>query len=149
MILETSIDANSPEHLLYESVAEQISQLIDRGTLRPGERIPSVRKLSRQRRVSISTILQAYRVLENRGLIEARPQSGYFVRVKPWAAPAEPEISRPAKRATQVNVSELAMRVMKATRDPALVRLGAALPSPELLPTVQLNRCLAAVSRQA
>ena len=85
---------------LYESVAEQITKLIDRGTLRPGERIPSVRKLSRQRGVSISTILQAYRVLENRGLIEARPQSGYFVRVKPWTPPAEPEISRPAKRAT-------------------------------------------------
>ncbi|MHA3771939.1 aminotransferase-like domain-containing protein [Verrucomicrobiota bacterium sgz303538] len=148
MILEAPVTHSSPESLLYESVAEQIAQLIDLGTLRPGERIPSVRKLSRQRRVSISTILQAYRVLENRGLIEARPQSGYFVRVKPWTPPAEPEISRPAKRATQVNVSELAVRVMKATRDPALVRLGAALPSPELLPTVQLNRCLAAVSRR-
>src|SRR5690606_16281768 len=110
--------------------------------------IPSVRKLARQRHVSISTILQAYRVLENRGLIEARPQSGYFVRVKPWTPPAEPEITRPEKRATQVNVTELAVGVMKATRDPDLVRLGAALPSGELLPTVQLNRCLAAVSRR-
>ena len=148
MILPTAQTPGVDASLLYESVAEQIRTLIDKGTLRPGERIPSVRKLSKQQRVSISTILQAYRLLENRGFIEARPQSGYFVRVKPWKPPAEPDITRPAKRATQVNVSELAMRVLKATRDPQLVRLGAALPSAELLPTVQLNRCLASVSRR-
>src|SRR5262245_39508157 len=90
--------------LLYDHVAGQIVQLIDGGTLRAGERIPSVRKLSRQQGVSVSTVLQAYRLLEDRGLIEARPQSGYFVRSKRWTPPAEPAISRPAKGATQVNV---------------------------------------------
>jgi DNA-binding transcriptional MocR family regulator len=135
--------------LLYDQVAAQIVQLVDRGTLRPGERIPSVRTLSRQQGVSVSTVLQAYRLLEDRGLIEARPQSGYFVRPKQWTPPAEPAISRPAKGATQVNVGELIMRVMQASQNPALVRLGAALPSPELLPTAQLNRCLAAVGRRS
>jgi DNA-binding transcriptional MocR family regulator len=62
--------------VLYESVATEIATLIDAGTLLPGERVPSVRRLSRQKRVSISTVLQAYRLLENRGRIEARPQSG-------------------------------------------------------------------------
>jgi DNA-binding transcriptional MocR family regulator len=135
--------------LLYDQVAEQIVQLIDAGTLRPGERIPSVRILSRQQGVSVSTVLQAYRLLEDRGLIEARPQSGYFVCRNQWTPPAEPTISRPAKQATQVNVSELVMRVMRASQNPALVRLGAALPSPELLPTAQLNRCLSAVGRRS
>jgi DNA-binding transcriptional MocR family regulator len=138
----------SPE-LLYDHVAGQIAQLIDRGTLQPGERIPSVRTLSRQQGVSISTVLQAYRLLEDRGLIEARPQSGYFVRPKRWTPPAEPTISRPAKQATEVNVGELIMRVMQASQNPSLIRLGAALPSPELLPTAQLNRCLSAVGRRS
>jgi DNA-binding transcriptional MocR family regulator len=140
--------AAEPE-LLYDHVAGQIVQLIEGGTLRSGERIPSVRTLSRQQGVSVSTVLQAYRLLENRGLIEARPQSGYFVRQKQWTPPAEPTISRPAKQATQVNVGELIMRVMQASQNPALVRLGAALPSPELLPTAQLNRTLAAVGRHS
>lgn len=134
--------------LLYDQIAGQIVQLIDGGTLRAGERVPSVRSMSRQQRVSVSTVLQAYRLLENRGVIEARPQSGYFVSVKSWTPPAEPGISRPAKGATQVNVIELAMRVMQATQNPALLRLGAALPSPELLPTAQLNRSLAAIGRR-
>ena len=138
----------APE-LLYIAVAEQLAQLIEHGTLRPGDRIPSVRKMSRQRRVSISTVLQAYRLLEDQGLIEARPQSGYFVRARAWTPPGEPTISQPAKRATEVDVCELTLRVLQAVRDPALVRLGAAIPSPELLPTVQLNRCLASVSRKA
>ena len=83
--------------LLYDQVAGQIVKLIERGTLPPGERIPSVRTLSRQQGVSVSTVLQAYRLLEDRGLIEARPQSGYFVRPKRWTPPEEPAISRPAK----------------------------------------------------
>src|SRR6186713_231681 len=141
------MSAAEPE-LLYDHVAGQIVQLIEGGTLRAGERIPSVRTLSRQQGVSVSTVLQAYRLLEDRGLIEARPQSGYFVRQKQWTPPGEPAISSPAKQATQVNVGELIMRVMQASQNPALVRLGAALPSPELLPTAQLNRTLAAVGRR-
>jgi len=141
--------ATADSELLYDQVAGQIRQLVEAGTFRPGERVPSVRTLSRQQGVSVSTVLQAYRLLEDRGIIEARPQSGYFVCPKQWTPPAEPAISRPAKQATQVNVGELIMRVMQASQNPSLVRLGAALPSPELLPTAQLNRCLAAVGRRS
>lgn len=135
--------------LLYDQMAGQIAQLIDRGTLRAGERIPSVRSFSRQQGVSVSTVLQAYRTLENRGLIEARPQSGYYVCSKRWTPPAEPAISRPARSATEVNTGEFMMRVMRASENPKLIRLGAALPSPELLPIAQLNRCLASVGRRS
>ena len=62
---------------LYEKVAARIEALIDAGTLRPGQRIPSVRRLREQWNVSMSTVLGAYRLLEDRGRIEARPQSGH------------------------------------------------------------------------
>src|SRR5947207_15913238 len=70
------------EESLYKQVAVRISELIEHGTLRPGERVPSVRKCSEQQSVSIATVMQAYRLLENRGVIEARPQSGYYVRTR-------------------------------------------------------------------
>src|SRR6516225_5529418 len=95
---------------LYRKVAFRISELIEHGTLRPGERVPSVRKCSEQQNVSIATVTQAYRMLENRGLIEARPQSGYFVRARRWAPPPEPGISRPAHRAVNLRVSDLIMQ---------------------------------------
>lgn len=133
---------------LYEQVAERISRLIDEGTLRAGDRIPSVRKLCAQQTVSVSTATQAYRLLESRGLVEARPQSGYYVRARRWTLPPEPEKSQPAPRASKVQVSDLVMEVIKATRDPGLVRLGASMPSAELFPTTELNRTMAAIARR-
>ena len=134
---------------LYARVAQQITRLIEEGTLRPGERIPSVRELRKHQQVSITTVTQAYRLLESRGLIEARPQSGYYVRQHRWTPPPEPEMIRPEPRASKVQVSDLVMDVIKATRDPSLVRFGATLPSPELFPTKELNRAMGSVARRS
>jgi DNA-binding transcriptional MocR family regulator len=137
------------QETLYKQVALRISELIEHGTLRPGERVPSVRRLSEREEVSIATVMQAYRVLENRGLIEARPQSGYYVRPRLWRPPAEPAKTEPSTRATRVSTGDLVRRVMEAARNPSLVALGAALPSPSLLPTQQLSRTMAAVGRRS
>ena len=60
--------------------------MIQGGTFAVGDRIPSVRKLSRQLDVSVTTVVEAYRLLEDRRLVEARPQSGYYVRAPEPAA---------------------------------------------------------------
>src|SRR5712671_2886738 len=137
------------EDILYKRLALRISELIQHGTIRPGERVPSVRKCSEQQDVSIATVMQAYRLLEDQGMIEARPQSGYYVRLKRWSPPPEPKMSRPALRAVNVRVSDLILQIVKAGRDPNLVRLGATLPSPELFPTKELGRTMAAVGRRS
>jgi DNA-binding transcriptional MocR family regulator len=136
------------EESLYRRVALRISELIEHGTLRAGERVPSVRKCSEQQNVSIATVMQAYRLLENRGIIEARPQSGYYVKAQRWVPPPEPERSNPAPRAVNVQMGDLVLQVVKAGRDPGHVRLGATLPSPELFPLKELNRTMAAVGRR-
>ena len=64
---------------LYLDVAEGIASSIRSGVLARGERVPSVREMAQQRGVSVSTVTQAYRWLEDARLIEARPRSGYFV----------------------------------------------------------------------
>ena len=60
---------------LYIQIAESVIEQIENGTLRAGEKVASIRRLSRQKRVGISTALQAYMWLENRGHLEARPKS--------------------------------------------------------------------------
>jgi DNA-binding transcriptional MocR family regulator len=137
------------EDVLYKQVALRISELIEHGTLRPGERVPSVRKCSAQQNVSIATVMQAYRLLEDRGMIQARPQSGYYVRTQRWSPPLEPAMSRPAARPVNVRVCDLVLDVVKAGRDPKLVRLGATLPSPELFPVRELNRAMASAGRRS
>jgi DNA-binding transcriptional MocR family regulator len=137
------------EDTLYKQVALRISELIEHGTLRPGERVPSVRRCSEQQNVSIATVTQAYRLLEDRGMIEGRPQSGYYVRAQRWSAPPEPGMSRPTPHPVQVRVSELVMQVVKASRNPELIRLGATLPSPELFPIRELQRAMSSVGRRS
>ena len=93
--------------------------------------------------MSISTVLQAYSLLESQGLIEARPQSGYYVRTPAAERLPEPEISSPGRDPSQVSLHELVMMLMADTLNPNLIQLGAALPNPALLPTKKINRILA------
>jgi DNA-binding transcriptional MocR family regulator len=134
---------------LYTQVALRISELVEHGTLRPGDRVPSVRKCSDQQNVSIATVMQAYRLLENRGVIEARPQSGYYVRTQRWSPAPEPGRTNPGPRAVHVRVSDLVMQVIKSAVDPGIVRLSATCPSPEFVPMQELNRITASVGRRA
>ena len=69
---------NEPAHR-YEALAGFVAGLVDNGTLRPGSRAPSLRQLSKDRRTSLSTALQAYQLLEDHGVLEARPRSGFYV----------------------------------------------------------------------
>ena len=132
---------------LYGEVADKITHLIATGALRPGEKIPSVRRLSQQLKVSVSTVLQAYRLLEDRGQIEARPQSGYYVRARFWQKSVEPEMSRPPAETTDVAIGDMAARVLHEGQRADLVPLGAALHGADLLPIRQLNRIGAAIGR--
>jgi DNA-binding transcriptional MocR family regulator len=129
-------------------VAGLLANLINQGTLRPGDRIPSVRKLVRQQSVSVSTVLQAYQLLESRGLIEARPQSGFYVRARRWTSPLVPEVLHPPESSQKLTGANLVMEVVGALSQPGLVRLGAAVPPPEFLPTHQLHRALASAIRR-
>jgi DNA-binding transcriptional MocR family regulator len=145
-----AIDSTATGHktFLYEAIADEIADLIIQGTFRPGERILSVRQLSRQRKISITTAMQAYLTLEDRGLIEARPQSGYYVRSRLPASLPEPNESTPSPDPTQVSVRELVMMVMKDTQNPHLVQIGAAIPHPDLVATDKMNRIMASVARE-
>lgn len=133
---------------LYEKVADDLARLIDQGTFRPGDRIPSIRGLSRQRSVSIATVMEAYRLLEDRELIEARPQSGYYVRRRYHQNLNEPKPTQPGKSPAAVSADELVRMVIRDSRDRKLIPLGVALPNPENLPFDKLNRILAFMVRR-
>src|SRR5688500_2861261 len=136
---------NESAGVLYLQIAESIASPIRAGTLVRGERIPSVRELAESRGVSIGTVLQAYRTLEDARLIEARPRSGYFVAARPLSLP-EPETSNPPRDSMEVDVSSLAARVMHLAHDPGYISFGAACPSAELFAEERVRR---AVSRAA
>jgi DNA-binding transcriptional MocR family regulator len=110
---------------LYEGVATQLVHMIDSGALAVGSRAPSVRSLSAQLKVSISTVIAAYRVLEERGRLAARPQSGFYVRALRRENVAEPAMSRPPETASAVTVADLRLLLLTEFGEPGIIALGA------------------------
>ena len=132
---------------LYEKLADQISRQIQAGVLRPGERIPSVRKTMRSRTVSLATVLAAYRLLENRGEIRVASRSGYYVNEN-WAGlPRGPTISKPPRVSQVVGESDVVFEVLEATRERNLVQFGSAFIDPTLFPFPKLARFIGAAAR--
>jgi DNA-binding transcriptional MocR family regulator len=133
---------------LYEDVAAHLAGLIDGGTFQVGDRLPSVRQLCRQRQVSVSTVMEAYRLLEDQGRVEVRPQSGHYVCAYAQTLPGEPARSQPASHPTTISHGELMLRILRDAEDPTLVPFGAALPDTALLPTEKLHRAYMTAARR-
>lgn len=133
---------------VYQQLATMLEGMISDRSLRAGDRMPSVRHFSSQHGVSIPTALQAYVTLETRGLIEARPKSGFYVRARQCDSVPQPQCQGTTpKLTTFANTDPLASLLIDQS-DTKLVPLGAALPSPLLLPGVKLARTMASVSRK-
>lgn len=127
----------------YEALAEEITQSIQSGVLKLGDRLTSIRATSANRSISPSTVFQAYYLLEARGLIQARERSGYYVVAGLKDFPPELEvISRPNGDSTSVDVSQMIFDVLQSTKTRDVVPFGSAFPSPLLFPWNRLGRVM-------
>jgi DNA-binding transcriptional MocR family regulator len=131
----------------YALYADEIEERIRTGVLLPGDRLPSIRQACESRGISPSTVFQAYDLLESRGLIEARPRSGYYVRKPRKSKRAEPQVAPVSMGSTEVAISELVFEVLESTRDADVVPLGSAFPAAPLFPLASLARCGARAMR--
>nr|WP_241023600.1 PLP-dependent aminotransferase family protein [Burkholderia sp. Ac-20365] len=133
-------------------MADAIEEQIRRGVLLPGERIPSVRQTSQNHQLSITTVIRAYLLLESRGMIESRPQSGYFVRVRS-AAGTKPALTHAAAadagtEPSQIDISGLVLSTLHSIGVNGAVPLGSPYPDTALFPLQRINRYAHAIARQ-
>lgn len=132
---------------LYVNLAELLGSRIENGFYRPGDRLPSVRALSVEHGVSLSTVQQAYRVLEDNGLATPKPKSGYFVSAS-RQAPALPVVGRPMQRPVDISQWDQVLDLIRVSPAEAVTQLGRGMPdvsSPTLRP---LMRALSQLSRR-
>src|SRR5436190_1774758 len=133
---------------LYEALAAEFEESIRNAVLRAGDKLPSVRQTSRSRKVSASTVFQAYYLLEGRGLIRARERAGYFVAPSVRASMAQPAVpSAPRDESVSVDVSAMVVDILASVRTRSVAPFGSAFPSPELFPFARLGRSLASTAR--
>ena len=64
---------------IYVQIVEGVKHALEVGTLRPGERVPTVRKLAGELTIAPNTVVKAYNELRRMGLIESRPGVGTVV----------------------------------------------------------------------
>ena len=129
----------------YQKIVDDISNQILKGTLKPGDKLPPIRKLSKDLGVSVNTVLSSYLKLENIGLIEAKPQSGYYVRSRAEKILPEVEILTLETAIKTYKSDELVSNVHELAQIPEIVSLGAGVPSTDMLPAKKINRIVGSI----
>ena len=79
---------------IYEQIIDKFKELIMRGTMKQGDKMPSVRELSRTLGVNPNTIQKAYRELERQGYIYTAAGVGTFVADKKDITPDDEELKK-------------------------------------------------------
>jgi DNA-binding transcriptional MocR family regulator len=134
---------------LYDKVARRIKTQVQQNLLKSGDRLPSVRALSQEQGISISTAYKAYVELENMGLIEARPKSGYYVKYLPAKHSKLPDVKPPVKHIEQASVSEMINMVYQNMAEEGVMRLSRAAPPIGLVPLAKLNKSMMEAMRKS
>jgi len=143
-VTETATSDNRP---IYLRLADELSELLETGQLKAGDRLPSVRRLVHQKGVSATTAIAALRALEHRGFAVAKPQAGYFAKAR-HVNMDEPATTRPSPAPRAVGIDSIMVQLIDASQNPLIASLGTAVPDPDLFPMRRLQRVLSALARR-
>ncbi len=102
---------------IFRQIADQVRRAIASGSLRPGDRLPSVREVGRESSVNPMTVQKAYSELEHDGLLESRRGQGTFVsalaqraRLHEKRKMVEPLAAELVRRSREVGLSDEEIR---------------------------------------
>lgn len=133
---------------LYNEIAKGIAGQITSGVLKPGDKLPSVRMLCEEHRISMNTAKRVFLELEAQSLIDSKPQSGYFVSRLPFLKLPLPEVSRPSSFAKDNEPDKLISKVYANMGNDALTLFSISAPSGHLLPLAKLKKDIVLATRE-
>jgi DNA-binding transcriptional MocR family regulator len=142
-----------PNPKIFNQIADKIAEQIKQGVLPPGSKAPSLRRLSEQLGVNKTTVNRAYWKLENDGLMECRPQSGFYILSNRFFAPAEPRKVDWGTSLSTTSMSEFMAELdslqegVKAFGNPANIHLTVAQPPAKSFPQALLKTLAASYRR--
>jgi GntR family transcriptional regulator len=91
MLIEVDFHLGQP---IYLQIVEQIRNKIERGELKPGDQLPTVRQMATELRVNFNTVARSYRILDEAGLISTQQGRGTYV----WKTPSAEVVRQLRKR---------------------------------------------------
>lgn len=128
---------------LYEQLADEIRRAIRGGVYAAGGKLPSIRDISKSKRVSVNTVQKAYSHLEQRGQILARARTGYFVQQAHNRVPPEAELGEPWSG----EFVDLMPSLLAHTAHPNVLNLGLAQPEADVTPYDLIAKTMRSVLR--
>lgn len=131
----------------HEKLANFITNLIDDGVYLKGTRIPSLRQICKQHNLSLSTAMQAYHLLEAKGILESREKSGFYVVNRTTNNLAIPTTKSTNDTATLVSNSDIFLEMLKHAANLDFAPLGCAIPSADIMAANKLNQAIARAAR--
>jgi DNA-binding transcriptional MocR family regulator len=130
-------------------MADMLASMIGDEVYKPGEKLPSLRRLHKENGVSIGTVLQAFNHLIDKGLITSREKSGYFVRHMSKRKLSPPQTIPASLSERTVHIDKLLQKLRADGIGRDFVSFANALPDHRLLPFNGIKRALQTVSRDA
>ena len=137
------------ERTLADQLAAWLRVRIDEHALKPGTRLPSIRRFAAEKGVSRSTVVDAYDRLMAAGYVDSRRGAGFFVRAR-RVAPSPPKArttQRPAADAHAIDVVWLLRSMLR--QSPASDQPGAGLLPPAWLDSDLVSAAVRAIGRDA
>jgi len=134
------------KELLYLQIANTIEHQIKNDVLKIGDKLPSLRNVALEKGVSITTVQQSYFELESRGLIESRPQSGYYVSYAHKHFKNVPQTSQPIAAKKNDPIEDI-QAIVSENIGKANMMLSSTMLSPQLVPIAKLNKSIMNATR--
>lgn len=131
----------------YERLAATIEESIRNGIWLAGEKLPSIRAMSRAENVSPATVVEAYELLRSRGVIEAKDRSGFYVASVSVPLLSVPKVAPGFVKPVSFAADDLIYALRQAAHDLRVFPFGAATPLPDFYPNKAVARCIAQVMR--
>jgi DNA-binding transcriptional MocR family regulator len=135
------------DNTLYIRLTDKIAHQIKNGVFKAGDRLPSVRMLSKQHNISINTSKRVFLELEAQSLIESKPQSGYFVNALHSLRLPLPNTSKTSTNSHNIEPNELISRVYENMGRNNLTLFSIGVPSGNLLPLAKLKKEITTATR--
>jgi len=93
---------------IYTQIVDQLRQMIARGEIKVGDRLPTVREMAADLRVNFNTVARAYRILDEAGLISTQLGRGTYI----W----EPPTKEALKKLHEENLESLTQNYLRDAR---------------------------------
>ena len=127
-----------------EKLANSLKLLIENGTWKANEKLPSLRHQAEQSGFSLITVMNAYQELEAQGLIYSKEKSGYFVVAQ---EPSNDEQNQNVTLNPKIEINSTVFQYLKSIQPDNIIPFGTAFPNSQLLYSPKLIQTLGQLAR--